>query len=74
VSWHVQGSVASARARYQAAGNPVRVAEPAFVVADTATLAPPGIGPAAGATFSDLYPLIAGNRNLQIVATHEMAA
>ena len=52
----------------------MRVAEPAFVVADTATLAPPGIGPAAGATFSDLYPLIAGNRNLQIVATHEMAA
>jgi hypothetical protein len=62
----------SARARYQAAGNPILVAEPAFVVADTATLAPPGIGPAAGATFSELQSLIAGNPTLQIVASHEM--
>ena len=50
-----QATTSSARGRYQAAGNPIRVAEPAFVVADTATLAPPGIGPAAGATFSELH-------------------
>jgi hypothetical protein len=58
--------------RYQAAGNPIRVAEPAFVLADKNTMAAAGIGPAAGATFSDLHALLAGNRSLQIVATHEM--
>jgi hypothetical protein len=59
---------------YQAAGNPIRVAQPAFVLADKATLAPAGIGPATGATFSEMHALLAGNRALQIVATHELTA
>jgi hypothetical protein len=62
----------SSARRYRAPGNPVRVAEPAFVLADKATLSPAGIGPAGGTTFSDLHALLAGNRNLQIVATHEI--
>jgi hypothetical protein len=50
------------------------VAEPAFVVADTSTMALSGVGPAAGATFSDLHALLGSRRGLQIVATHELAA
>jgi len=65
-------TIESARGRYQAAGHPIRVAEPAFVVVDKSTLTSSGIGPAAGATVSNLHALIAGNRNLQIVAVHEM--
>jgi hypothetical protein len=53
-------------------GNPIRVAEPAFVLADKATMAAAGIGPAAGSTFSEMHGLLAGNRALQILATHEM--
>lgn len=70
------GRAAAARRgrRYQAAGNPIRVAEPAFVLADKTTLLASGVGPATGATFSDMHALLASNRNLQIVATHEMAA
>jgi hypothetical protein len=59
---------------YQAPGNPIGVAKPAFVLADKNTLAPAGIGPAAGATFSEMHALLAGNRALQIVATYEMTA
>ena len=62
----------SSKRRYQTPGNPIRVAEPAFVLADKLTMAAAGIGPAAGATFSEMHALLAGNRNLQIVATHEM--
>jgi hypothetical protein len=60
------------RGRYQVPGNPIRVAEPAFVLADKTTMAAAGIGPAAGATFSEMHALLAGNRALQILATHEM--
>jgi hypothetical protein len=62
----------SNRGRYQAPGNPIRVVEPAFVLADKTTMAASGIGPAAGATFSEMRALLAGNRALQILATHEM--
>jgi len=62
----------SSARRYQVPGNPIRVAEPAFVLTDKATLSVAGIGPAAGATFSDMHALLAGNRALQIVATHEI--
>jgi len=65
--------VRSAR-RYQAPGNPIRVAEPAFVLADPTTLAPATVGPAAGATFSQMRALLAQHPNLQIIATHEMTA
>jgi hypothetical protein len=58
--------------RYQAAGNPVRVAEPAFVLADRSTMAAADSASAPGTTFSDMHALLAGRRNLQIVATHEM--
>jgi hypothetical protein len=60
--------------RYQAPGNPIRVAEPAFVLVDKNTMAMSGLGPAAGANFSDVHALLAGTRSLQIVATHELAA
>jgi len=60
------------RARYQVPGNPIRVTEQAFVLADKTTMAAAGIGPAAGATFSEMHALLAGNRALQILATHEM--
>jgi len=64
----------SAGRRYQAPGNPIRVGQPAFVLADKITMAPAGIGPAAGSTFSDMHALLAGNPTLQILATHEMTA
>jgi hypothetical protein len=69
-----QATTTTARGRYQAAGHPIRVAEPAFVAVDRTTLAASGVGPAAGATFSDLHALVAANRNLQIIAKHEIAA
>ena len=50
------------------------MAQPAFVLADKITMAPAGIGPAAGATFSEMHALLAGNPALQILATHEMTA
>ena len=73
------GAVARAAAarsarRYQTPGNPIRVAEPAFVLADPTTLAPAPIVPAAGATFSAMRALLAANPNLQVIATHELAA
>jgi hypothetical protein len=68
--------------RYNAPGNPIRVAEPAFVLVDTDTLAPVGIGPAKGAVYSDVRALLnqelnrvpAQQGHLQIVATHEVVA
>ena len=52
------------------------------MLADAGTLAPAGIGPAAGATFSEVQAMLdgeiaraPGQRDaLLIVATHEMAA
>ena len=66
--------------RYTAPGNPIRVAEPAFVLVDADTLASTGIGPASGATYSDVRALLnqelnrvpAQQGHLQIVGTHEM--
>jgi hypothetical protein len=69
-----RAAIKSTGRRYQTAGTPLRVAEPAFVVADTSTMALSGVGPAAGATFSDLHALLGSRRGLQIVATHELAA
>jgi hypothetical protein len=60
--------------RYQNLGNPVRIAQPAFMLADKITMAPAGIGPATGTTFSEMHALLAGNRVLQILATHEITA
>jgi hypothetical protein len=62
----------SSRSRYQAAGKPIRVAEPSFALADRSTLAAADVSAAAGTTFSDMHALLAGRNNLQIVATHEM--
>jgi hypothetical protein len=53
-------------------GTPIRVAAPAFVLADRSTMAVADPAPAAGTTFSDMHALLAGRRNLQIAATHEM--
>jgi hypothetical protein len=68
--------------RYTAPGNPIHVAEPAFVVVDTATLAPVGLGAVSGNVYSDARALLREQLNqfpgqqghLQIVATHEMLA
>ncbi len=68
--------------RYTAPGNPIRVAEPAFVLVDADTLAPVGIGPTKGAAYSDVRALLnqelnrvpAQQGHLQIIATHEMVA
>jgi hypothetical protein len=59
--------------RYQAPGNPIVVAEPAFVLADQNTMRAAGIGPAAGTTFSAVQALMGRRRDLQVVATHEIA-
>ena len=69
-----RAAVARSARRYQVPGNPIRVAEPAFVLVDPATLAPTPVGRAAGATFSQMRALLAQHPNLQIVATHEMMA
>ena len=66
--------------RYAAPGNRIHVAEPAFVLVGADTLAPTGIGPASGATYSDVRALLnqelnrvpAQQGHLQIVGTHEM--
>lgn len=63
----------SGRGRYQGAGNPVRVAQPVFVLADKSTLAPTDAG-AAPASFADLRARIANRRDIQILAIHELAA
>jgi hypothetical protein len=66
--------------RYTAPGNPIQVAEPAFVLADTTSMAPQGTAPAGKTTYSDLRALLdaalaaapANRGSLQIVATHEL--
>jgi hypothetical protein len=75
------GRAATARTanrRYQAPGNSVRVAEPAFVLVSTDTLTDAGVSPAGGTTYSDVQAALNGALGprdaLQIVATHEMAA
>ncbi|HEX4368157.1 MAG TPA: DUF6603 domain-containing protein, partial [Rhodopila sp.] len=68
--------------RYAAAGNPIQVAEPAFVLVDTAGLTPQGATPSGKTTYSDVQALLAttlasapGRRGaLQIVSTHELSA
>jgi hypothetical protein len=64
----------SAGRRYRAPGTPIRLAQPVFVLADKITMAPAGIGPTAGGTFSEMHALLAGNPTLEILATHEMTA
>jgi len=66
---------------YAAPGNPIRVAEPAFAIADTATLGAVAAFAAKGTTYSDaaaaLQAAIAASpiqrAALQIVATHELS-
>jgi hypothetical protein len=66
--------------RYAAPGNPIRVAEPAFAVANTTTLAAVTTVSAAGTTYSDvaaaLHAAIAATplqrTSLQIVGTYEL--
>ncbi|WP_293902395.1 DUF6603 domain-containing protein [Phenylobacterium sp.] len=68
--------------RYAAPGSPVRVAEPAFAVADVTTLAAGGASAAGGTTYSDMRAALdatlasaPGQRGrLQIVASHELRA
>jgi hypothetical protein len=72
---HLGAAARAARkngSRYQVAGTPIRVREPAFLLADKSTMVPADLGRAARTTFSDMHALLAGRRNLQIVATHEM--
>jgi hypothetical protein len=66
--------------RYTAPGNPISVAEPAFVLVTADTLAPVGIGPVSGSVYSNARALLdqeldrapSQQGHLQIVATHEM--
>lgn len=65
--------------RYPVPGQPIKVAEPTFVIVDVANLVPAGIGPAVGSNYSDMQALLdaqpaAQRQRLQIVATHELAA
>jgi hypothetical protein len=68
--------------RYSAPGTPIHVAEPAFVLVDTTTLAPQGATPTGKTTYSDTAALLAAtltahpnqHNTLQIIATHETAA
>lgn len=68
--------------RYSAPGAPIHVAEPAFVLVDTATLTPQGTTPTGKTTYSDTDALLAATlaanphrqATLQIIATHETAA
>jgi hypothetical protein len=66
--------------RYTAPGSPIRVAEPAFALAGTATLAAEPTPAAAGPTYSDAEAALRGaiaatpsqRDSLQIVGTHEL--
>jgi hypothetical protein len=68
--------------RYTAPGNPIQVADPAFVLVNADTLAPVGVGPASGSVYSNVQALMnqelkrdpSQQEHLQIVATHEMVA
>jgi len=70
----------SGKLRYAAPGNPVKVAEPSFALASTATLTAAGAPAAAGTTYSDvaaaLKTALAATPSerdmLQIVASHEL--
>ena len=44
--------------KYAAPGNPIRVAQQSFVIADPTNLTPAGIGPAAGATYTAAAALL----------------
>ncbi|HEY4358992.1 MAG TPA: DUF6603 domain-containing protein [Acidobacteriaceae bacterium] len=68
--------------RYTAPGNPIKVAEPAFALADTSSLTAQTTAPGEGTTYSDVHAQLAGalaasparRGALQIVAIHELAA
>lgn len=68
--------------RYTAPGNPVRVAQQSFVIADRTTLNLAGIGAVQGSTYSNAQAALkaalaadpARRASLQIVATHEIGA
>ncbi len=77
----VQKTISSAgNRRYAKPGNPIRVAEPAFAVASTATLAAESAPAAAGPTYSDAEAALrivlasapSQRASLQIVGTHEL--
>lgn len=63
--------------RYAATGNPIKVQEPAFAVANTANLATVSAPAAAGPTYSDAAAALASaapaqRAGLQIVGSHEL--
>ena len=65
--------------RYTAPGTPVTIAPQRFVIADRDSMAPAGISPSGGVTYSDAAAsLLAQNRAtqaaLQIITSHEVAA
>jgi hypothetical protein len=72
----------SGNRRFTSPGKPIRVAEPAFALADTTSLAQVGTAPAGGTTYSDIQaalkqqivssPTLKGT--LQVVPTYELVA
>ncbi len=68
--------------RYTAPGNPITVAEPAFVLVDTTALTPQGAPSPGKTTYSDVHAMLTGalaaspdkRGSLQIIATHELVA
>jgi hypothetical protein len=90
--WHVIGTVlltGSAAQKaishagnrgFSAPGNPITVAEPAFVLVDTTTLQPQGPTATGKTTYSDVHALLTDTltttpdkrSSVQIIATHEM--
>jgi hypothetical protein len=65
--------------RFQAPGKPIAIAPQKFVVANSSTLAPSGLAPAAGVNYAAAKALRAQvlpaqQAQLQILATHEMVS
>ena len=68
--------------RYTTPGDPIRVAEPAFALTDTTSLAVQTVPPPDKTTYSDIDALLTqvlagtpGKRgSLQVIATHELPA
>lgn len=73
---------AAGNRRYNAPGNPMKIAPQKFVITDKSSLTPAGIGPTQGTTYSDAAAFLraataqtpAQGATLQIVANHELAA
>jgi hypothetical protein len=67
--------------RFANPGSPIRVAEPAFALADTVSLAAQAVTPAGKTTYSDVLAALgatvaatpARRGSLQVLATHELA-